>query len=114
MCIFLLRITVKREHVWTLYSVMALTGITGIVFMFVMMLQCKPLDFYWTRTAYDPNIKGSCMNIEIVIAMTYVYSAFAALCDFTVGILPFFLVRNLNMQRRTKLAVVGILGMACM
>lgn len=54
------------------------------------------------------------MNIQIVIAMTYVYSAFAALCDFTVGILPIFLVRKLSMQRQTKMAVVGILSMACM
>lgn len=113
-CIFLLRITVKREHIWTLYAVMFLTVLAGIVFMFVMLLQCKPLQFFWMRTANDPAIEGWCMDIRIVIAMTYVYSAFAALCDFTVGILPIFLVRKLSMQRRTKIAVVGILGMACM
>lgn len=113
-CIFLLRITVKREHVWILYCVMALTVITGLVFMFIMLLQCKPLEYFWTRTALDPSINGSCMNMQIIIAMTYVYSAFAALCDFTVGILPIFLVRKLSMRRQTKVAVVGILSMACM
>lgn len=113
-CIFLLRITVKRAHVWILYAVMCLTVITGVVFMFIMLLQCKPLEFFWTRTAHDPSIEGKCMNIQIVIAMTYVYSAFAALCDFTVGLLPIFLVRTLHMQLRTKIAVVGILSMACM
>lgn len=113
-CIFLLRITVKRVHIWILYLVMALTVVTGVVFMFVMLLQCKPLEYFWTRTAFDPSIEGRCVNIQVVIAMTYVYSAFAALCDFTVGILPIFLVRTLTMQRRTKVAVVGILSMACM
>ena len=54
------------------------------------------------------------MNIQIVIAMTYVYSGFAALCDFTVGLLPIFLVRKLHMKQKTKMAVVGILSMACM
>lgn len=101
-------------HIWILYLVMFLTFITGLVFMFIMLLQCKPLEYFWTRTAHDPSIEGSCMNIQIVIAMTYVYSAFAALCDFTVGILPIFLVRKLSMQRQTKMAVVGILSMACM
>lgn len=101
-------------HIWILYCVMFLTFITGLVFMFVMLLQCKPLQYFWTRTAHDPAIEGSCMDIRIVIAMTYVYSAFAALCDFTVGILPIFLVRKLSMQRQTKMAVVGILSMACM
>lgn len=109
-----MRITVKRIHHWILYTVMFLTVITGLVFMFLMLLQCKPLSYFWTKTASDPSIEGSCMDIEIIIAMTYVYSAFAALCDFTVGILPIFLVKSLNMERRTKMAVASILGMACM
>ncbi|KAL5046597.1 hypothetical protein BDW71DRAFT_214616 [Aspergillus fruticulosus] len=112
-CIFLMRITIKRIHLWILYIVMALTVITGLVFMFIMLLQCKPLEYFWTRTALDPAIEGHCIDIQIVIAMTYVYSAFAALCDFTVGILPIFLVSKLQMRRKTKLAVVGILSMAC-
>ncbi|KAL4997378.1 hypothetical protein BDV10DRAFT_169538 [Aspergillus recurvatus] len=112
-CIFLMRITIKRIHLWILYTVMALTVITGLVFMFIMLLQCKPLEYFWTRTALDPAIEGHCIDIQIVIAMTYVYSAFAALCDFTVGTLPIFLVNKLQMRRKTKLAVVGILSMAC-
>ncbi|KAL2849718.1 integral membrane protein [Aspergillus pseudodeflectus] len=112
-CIFLMRITVKRLHIWLLCAVMAFTVLTGLLFMFIMLLQCKPLEYFWTRTALDPTIEGHCISIEIVITMTYVYSAFAALCDFTVGILPIFIVRKLHMRRKTKMAVVGILGMAC-
>ncbi|KAL5359875.1 hypothetical protein BJX96DRAFT_149294 [Aspergillus floccosus] len=113
-CIFLMRITVRRLHIWTLYSVMAMTAVAGLVFMFIMLLQCKPLEFFWTRKAFNPDIPGHCLDMEIVVAMTYVYSAFAAICDFTVGILPIFLVRKLHMKRKTKVAVVGILSMACM
>lgn len=113
-CIFLMRITVKRTHIWILYIVMALTVLAGLVFMFLMLLQCKPLQYFWTKVAFDPSIEGHCMNMDTIIAMTYVYSAFAALCDFTVGILPIFLVRKLHMKQQTKLAVVGILSMACM
>lgn len=109
-----MRITVKRVHVWTLYIVMALTVLAGLIFMFLMLLQCKPLSYFWTRTAMDPSIEGHCISIHIIITMTYVYSAFAALCDFTVGILPIFIVHKLHMKREAKLAVVGILSMACM
>jgi hypothetical protein len=80
--------------------------------MFLMLLQCHPLSYFWTRVA-DPD-GGWCIDINIIINMTYVYSAFAALCDFTVGILPIFLVSKLHMKSQTKIAVVGILGMACM
>lgn len=54
------------------------------------------------------------MDMKIIVIMTYIYSGFAALCDFTVGLLPIFLVRKLHMKRQTKIAVMGILGMACM
>ncbi|KAJ5397612.1 hypothetical protein N7509_005725 [Penicillium cosmopolitanum] len=112
-CVFLMRITVKRHHIWTLYIVMILTVLAGLVFMFLMLLQCKPLSYFWTRLAFDPSIEGHCISINIVITMTYIYSVFAALCDFTVGILPIFLVRKLHMKREAKYAIVGILSMAC-
>ncbi|OOQ85735.1 putative integral membrane protein [Penicillium brasilianum] len=111
--VFLMRITVKRSHIWTLYTVMILTVIAGLVFFFLMLLQCKPLSYFWTRTALDPLIEGHCISINIIIIMTYIYSAFAALCDFTVGILPIFLVSKLHMKREAKMAVIGILSMAC-
>lgn len=113
-CIFLMRICVRRLHLWILYCIMGMTTMAGLVFMFIMLLQCKPLQFFWLHKAFDPSIEGTCMKMEIVVAMTYVYSAFAAICDFTVGILPIFLVRKLHMKKKTKYAVVGILSMACM
>jgi hypothetical protein len=112
-CIFLMRITIRRLHIFALYTVMVLTVLAGLVFMFLMLLQCKPLEFFWTRTMV-PVPDGHCISIDIIISMTYVYSAFAALCDFTVGILPIFLVHKLQMKRQTKIAVMGILSMACM
>ncbi|KAJ5972513.1 uncharacterized protein N7479_002431 [Penicillium vulpinum] len=112
-CIFLMRITIRPLHIWLLYIVMALTVIAGLVFMFLMLLQCSPLEYFWTRLAQDPKIIGKCIDMTIIVNMTYVYSAFAALCDFTVGLLPIFLVRNLHMRRQTKIAVMGILSMAC-
>jgi hypothetical protein len=113
-CLFLMRITIKRLHIWILYTVMVLTVIAGLVFMFLMLLQCKPLSYFWTRASMDPSIPGYCISIDIIIVMTYIYSAFSALCDFTVGILPIFLVHKLHMKKKTKIAVMGILSMACM
>jgi len=93
---------------------MVLTVLAGLVFMFLMLLQCKPLSYFWTQAAMDPSIEGHCISIDIIITMTYVYSAFAAACDFTVGILPLFIVYKLHMRKDAKLAIVGILSMACM
>jgi hypothetical protein len=108
-CLFLLRITILKLHIWILYSVMTVTVITGLVFMLVLLLQCHPISYFWDKTQ-----PGHCIDWNVIIAMSWLWSVFAAMCDFTVGILPIFLVKNLKMDRRTKFAVVGILGVACM
>ncbi|KAJ5524708.1 hypothetical protein N7494_011358 [Penicillium frequentans] len=112
-CIFLMRITVKRVHIWILYIVMILTVLAGLVFFFLMLLQCKPVSYFWNRTREDSSIEGYCIDIHIIVIMTYIYSVFSAVCDFTVGILPIFLVKDLHMKKNAKVAVIGILSMAC-
>ncbi|OMP82625.1 hypothetical protein BK809_0006935 [Diplodia seriata] len=108
---FLLRVTIERVYIWIIYAAMTLTGITGVVFCFVTVLQCRPVSFFWTK-AVDATT-GTCLDIDIIIALTYFYSAVSALCDFTFGLLPVVMLWNLNMSRSTKIAVAPILSMAC-
>ncbi|KAJ5135086.1 uncharacterized protein N7515_004364 [Penicillium bovifimosum] len=113
----LLRLTVSNRHKLIIYGVIAVTTIVGLVFWFMLTLQCQPVSFFWQRVrAYeDPGnqVAGSCMNLDNIITVAYVYSVTATLCDFTLGILPAFLVWNLQMNRRTKIALTGILGLGC-
>ncbi|KAM0229035.1 hypothetical protein ACHAPO_010315 [Fusarium lateritium] len=106
---FLLRITVRKIDIWIIYSVMCITVCTGIVFFFVTLFQCSPISYFWNQEQ-----SGRCINIEIIIALTYLYSVFGVISDFTYAILPMFLVYSLNMGRKTKIAVMPVLAMACM
>ncbi|KAM0499102.1 hypothetical protein ACHAP8_005808 [Fusarium lateritium] len=105
---FLLRITVRKIDIWIIYSVMCITVCTGIVFFFVTLFQCSPISYFWNQEE-----SGRCINIEIIIALTYLYSVFGVISDFTYAILPMFLVYSLNMGRKTKIAVMPVLAMAC-
>ncbi|KAL7916825.1 hypothetical protein GGI35DRAFT_49796 [Trichoderma velutinum] len=105
---FLLRITVERIHTWIIGTVMLLTVVTGIIFFFVTMLQCTPVSYFW-----DKNQHGSCMNIDIIIILTYIYSTFSVICDFTFALLPIVLIMQLQMNSRTKIALIPIMLMAC-
>ncbi|KAE8381760.1 hypothetical protein BDV26DRAFT_255062 [Aspergillus bertholletiae] len=107
--ITLLRLTVERIHKWILYAVMALSTAVGVVFFFFTIFQCQPISYYWDRLLID----GHCMDIGSLLGIVYMYSGVAAVCDFTMGILPVFLIWRLQMNRRTKAAVAGILGIAC-
>jgi hypothetical protein len=87
---------------------MAITLCTGVVFFFVTLFQCWPISYFW-----NTNQKGSCVSPDVIIALTYLYSVFSVISDFTCAILPIFLVAKLNMGRRTKLAIIPLLAMAC-
>ncbi|KAF7595923.1 hypothetical protein BBP40_004069 [Aspergillus hancockii] len=107
--ITLLRLTVERIHAWILYAVMALSTAVGIIFFFFIMFQCQPISYYWNHSPLD----GHCLEMDRLLGVVYMYSAVAAACDFTMGILPIFLIWKLQMDRRTKVAVAGTLGIAC-
>ncbi|KAI1341767.1 hypothetical protein F5Y15DRAFT_375219 [Xylariaceae sp. FL0016] len=106
--VFLLRLTVSRIHHYIIYLVMMLTVITGIVFFFVTLLQCHPITYFW-----DKDQDGWCIDTNIIAALTYLYSAFSVICDFTFAILPMFLIHTLQIDRKTKLALIPILSLAC-
>lgn len=63
----------------------------------------------------DPtsNIHGHCMSLDSIIDIAYVYSVTATCCDLILGLLPIFLVWNLQMNTQTKAALASILGMGC-
>lgn len=89
---------------------MALAIIVGLLFFFFTIFQCSPVDLFWNRYTET----GSCIDVHILITIGYVYSVGAALTDLTIGLLPVFLIWNLRMNRRTKMAIVGILSIGCM
>ncbi|EBA27263.1 uncharacterized protein AFUA_5G00890 [Aspergillus fumigatus Af293] len=66
----------------------------------------SPLDF---RNAF----LGHCMDMDLLVGIVYMYSAAAAVCDFTIGLLPAFMIGRLKMDRHTKMAVIGVLSIGC-
>lgn len=106
----LLRITVNRIHIAILYATMSLAIIVGLLFLFFTVFQCSPVNHFWNRFSES----GKCIDVNILIDIAYVYSVGAAVTDFTIGLLPAFMIWNLRMGRREKVAVAGILGLGCM
>ncbi|KAH7068824.1 hypothetical protein BKA63DRAFT_96071 [Paraphoma chrysanthemicola] len=106
--LFLLRVTVKTIHKWIIYAAMGISFLTGFVFFFVTLLQCSPISYFWDRSG-----PGSCIPIDVIIALTFLYSACAIITDFTFAILPIFLVWGLNMPVKTRILLIPVLGMAC-
>ncbi|OLN83358.1 hypothetical protein CCHL11_03079 [Colletotrichum chlorophyti] len=105
---FLLRITSRRLHIWIIYIAMLFTVLAGVVFFFVTLFQCQPVSFFWNKDQ-----QGSCIDTNIIIALAYLYSAFSVVSDMTFACLPALLVWKLQLQMKTKLALIPLLIMGC-
>ena len=104
----LLRLAFRRIHHIILWTVIGVTVAFNSAFCFVLVLQCRPVSYFWNRLE-----KGTCIDFNSLLVVAYVYSISAALCDFAMGILPIALVRKLNMNARAKWALAGILSLGC-
>jgi hypothetical protein len=110
---FFLRIAgVMTFHRIATYVITLLAAVVGVVFFFVSMFQCTPIDFFWTRLQGETN--GRCIDMEVIIKLTYVYGTVTALTDVAYGVLVAVLTWNLKVDLRTKMLIAPLLAMACM
>lgn len=106
--LFLLRVATKPVHVWIIRALMVASGILGFTFSFVLIFQCWPVYDWWSL---DPTQKR-CINPTVVIGLTYAVSGLNVIADWSLGILPIFVVKDLQMSKRQKKLVSGILAFA--
>ncbi len=105
----LLRLTITKIHRIILWANVGIVIAIGLMFWLVLLLDCRPISHFWNRV--DPSNSGTCLPVQILLDIMYLYSALSIICDMTLGILPVFLVWTLQMNRRTKAAVGGILSL---
>jgi hypothetical protein len=108
----LLRLAVRRLHRFILWAVCAVVVVIGLVFWLVLLFDCWPVEYFWEQT--DIFKQGKCISTEILLIIAYCYSSLTIVCDITLGILPACLIWCLQMSRRTKLALVGVLSLGAM
>ncbi|KAL9563843.1 hypothetical protein ACKAV7_012015 [Fusarium commune] len=107
--IFLLRICVRRAHKIIIYTSTGITEVYCLFYFLLLVLQCRPTSLFWLRHTPNPP-GGSCLDGKVIVIASYAYSAISCLSDWTFSILPIFFVWKLQMSRRTKISVVGILA----
>lgn len=106
---FLLRITVLPLHIWIIRIIMAVSAVVGIAYSCVVIFQCRPISFWWDL---NPNHHGQCLSPALVMYFTYVVSGLNSFADWTFGILPIFIVKDLQMKMRVKIVVAGVIALA--
>lgn len=110
--LMLLRFAVEDYHKKLIHIANSLLQVYSMILFFFVMLQCIPISFAWTRAQGVTD--GLCMDPTITIRLTYGYSATFVLYDLTMAILPWFMVRKLQLDLRTRLMVTALLAFGSM
>ncbi|KAF2853217.1 hypothetical protein T440DRAFT_390525 [Plenodomus tracheiphilus IPT5] len=105
---FLLRVAIQRWHIIAIKALMAGTVFFGIVYFFLVMLQCLPIAEFWNNHPAS----DKCLPKGPTLGITYALAACNAAADWAFGLLPFCIVWGLEMKMKTKLLVAGILAVA--
>lgn len=107
-CATLIRIAVQRKYIYILYGLIAATAVSNLVAFSAAVARCKPIEAAW-----DPS-KGKCLNQSIIITLTYVVSAVNIFTDWSVAVLPIFILWKIQMRRKLKYLTAGILGIGAL
>jgi hypothetical protein len=108
--LFLLRVATKPLHLWIIRAVMLFSAVFGSAFAFVVIFQCWPIANWWSLNPAEKH----CINPTIIITLTYAISAVNVIADWTIGIIPIFIVQDLQMSTRQRRLVAAILGFAAL
>lgn len=77
-------------------------------YFFILTFQCRPVSYFWTQFE---GASGSCVPAKVIADTSYTHAAVSATADWTLGILPIFVVWNLKMNARTKISVALLLSL---
>jgi hypothetical protein len=107
--LFLLRLTGQRSNVRrTIWALLIFNGVMMITTFLLTTLHCLPIQANWDAANY-PDAK--CMNFADFVTGT---ASVSILTDAMVLILPTWIVYNLQIQKRQKIVLIGILSFGLM
>lgn len=112
--LFLLRICSHRR--WqriTIWVILALVTVFNIMFVFFDVFSCHPVEYEWTRYADPPRpaTGAQCNATSFATVTTYVAAFLNVVADWTLAILPSYLVWQAKMERRKKISVSAVLAL---
>ncbi|RDH27188.1 P-type ATPase [Aspergillus welwitschiae] len=110
--IALLRLAVQKAHRIVLWAVTGLVVVAGIMIWLVFLAGCQPVSYFWSHVT--ANQHGSCIQRQILLDIGYLYSFLIVFSDITLGIMPAVLIWRLQMDRRTKIALAGVLSLGAL
>lgn len=110
---FILRICSKRWHKMTVCTTLIVCVGFNLFYLFMAVFQCRPATFFWEQYT-NADAHGTCLPTGLITGLTYAACGVNAVGDWVLGLLPIVLVRDLNLAKRQKISVAGILALGAL
>lgn len=107
--VFIHKLCISRTHKIIIWVTAIISIAFSVFYFFLTIFQCNPPSYFWTK--YSTGTSGVCFNADIFPAATYAHSAISATGDWVLGLLPIWLIWDLQMGKRTKVSVGILLGL---
>lgn len=104
-CTQLARIATARIYKIILWVLIGISIVTTLIAIVAVLARCKPVAASW-----NPSL-GTCINQNIIVVLTYVVSGVNIATDWSVAILPVFILWNVQMRATLKRMVGFVLGL---
>lgn len=110
--LMLLRFAVEDYHRKIIYGLTIMIYVVSAIILALCVFQCIPLSFFWTRAAGD--LDGRCLSPSVAVKGAAIYSGVVILFDLSMAVLPWIMVRKLQLDLRTRLMVTAVLALGSM
>jgi hypothetical protein len=100
---FCLRIFPRHGLRVTVYTLLAVTMVAGLIFLIVDIFSCMPVSGFWE--AWDGEHKATCININ---AFVWSFSGFEILLDLIILAVPIPEILRLSLGFKEKLRILSM------
>jgi hypothetical protein len=100
--------TYSRRFIWATRAGIYFNGASAIAFCLMLLLECRPMNAYWKAFGPDYKEPYTCSHEEISLPISGLFSVAS---DFYATLLPFLLLRRLQLPRPQKMALYGIFSL---
>ena len=107
LCLFMLRIVDRRKkYKIFLWAVMGLTTVTTLTSCLNSLLGCRPIEKMWNK-----ELEGVCSPPHVAVAVGITQTVTAILGDWLVALFPILILKDLNMAKKTRIALGILMGL---
>ncbi|KAH8647733.1 hypothetical protein BX600DRAFT_443083 [Xylariales sp. PMI_506] len=101
----LLRLTSQRRYRYPLWGILLISPLFTVVIIIILAATCHPVAAQW-----DLDL-GPCSTHTAMAQLSYLFTVFTVILDWFCSIIPYLLLKDLDLNKRTKVSLIGILAM---